>query len=98
MTFVTYTRFGYTRRYTPIPMDKLDEVRTQTRKSLKDLEAQTGKRYGIRTFFLGPRPFQPGTKAASTLKSNARAAKIAIYEVCYNSNHQFSYTDLVTYV
>ena len=98
MATVTYTRFGQTRSYTVVPLDKLDMIRGALRKDLKALEACTGTQYSIRTFFLGPRPFQPGTPAASTLKTNARAAKIGIYKVRYAGNYQYPITELVTYL
>ena len=62
--------------YTAVPLEKLDCIRLELRAKLKRLETETGDRYKIRTFYLGPRK-----KARSTLKSAAYAAKIGIYKV-----------------
>ena len=74
--------------YTIIPLDKLNEVRAETRKQLAELTKSTGKEYYLRTFYIGPRPKPAGreswryaTRPASTLMKNARHAKLAIYEV-----------------
>lgn len=70
--------------YTIVPMEKLNEVRAETNKQLKELTKSTGKQYFIRTFYIGPRPWsysRYASRPASTLKKNARHAKLGIYEV-----------------
>lgn len=85
-------------KYIKIPLDKLDVVRLQTRASLKQLEQRNGKRYTIRTFYLGPRKKRQGT----TNKTDAYAAKIAIYEirkfVPISSHKEFVDNVLVSYI
>lgn len=69
--------------YTKIPLEKLNETRTVLNAQLKLLSLVTGVRYKTRTFYLGPRIVRPGPFGGingSTLKSNAYAAKIGIYE------------------
>lgn len=82
--------------YIQIPLEKLDVVRLQTRTDLKALEKRTGKRYSIRTFYLGPRKVYGSRRQGTTNKSDAYAAKIAIYEV--KSSGRYSYNDLMAYV
>jgi hypothetical protein len=77
-------------RYMKIQLDKLDTVRAATHSGLKQLEASTGKRYSIRTFYLGPRRGPQG-RQGTTNKADAYAAKIAIYE-------EKDYRNLVAYV
>ena len=87
--------------YLQIPLARLDSVRLQTRARLKDLESRTGKRYSIRTFYLGPRRVIGSRRQGTTNKSEAYAAKIAIYEVKRTSERlgrAWNYTNLVTYV
>jgi len=78
-------------RYVKIPMDKLDLVRTATRSSLNQLGTVTGKRYALRTFYFGKRS---GTNRQYTLKSDATAAKVGIYE----SKDGYRYHNLIAYV
>ena len=88
-------------KYTQISLDKLDSVRLRTRADLKDLEKRTGKRYSIRTFYLGPRKVYGSRRQGTTNKTDAYAAKIAIYEVKRTAERlgrAWNYTDLVTYV
>lgn len=63
--------------YTRIPLDKLDEVRATLHARLKERTAATGHRYDIRTFYFGKRS---GSNRQYTLKRDATAAKIAIYD------------------
>lgn len=63
--------------YTKIPLEKLDEVRTVLHANLKTRTEATGYRYKIRTFYFGKRS---GSNRQYTLKRDATAAKIAIYE------------------
>ena len=81
MAMVSYTYQGVTRSYTPIALDKLDEVRLRLRADLAELKSRTGEEYILRTFFLGPRPKNLPSRPASTLKSNAYAAKIGVYKL-----------------
>ena len=74
--------------YTAVPLEKLDCIRLELRAKLKRLETETGERYKIRTFYLGPRKKQRGSRPATTLKSVAYAAKIGIYKV-KKVNHTF---------
>lgn len=68
--------------YTKIPLEKLDEVRLVLRSKLKKLENETGKKYVIRTFYCGPRKASRwGSRPATTLKTDATAAKIGVYRV-----------------
>ena len=67
--------------YTAVPLEKLDYIRLELRAKLKRLETETGERYKIRTFYLGPRKKARNSRPASTLKSAAYAAKIGIYKV-----------------
>jgi len=63
--------------FSKIPLIELDYIRLRVRAELKKLEASTGEKYAIRTFYLGPR----GYRDRNTLKSRATAAKIGIYTV-----------------
>lgn len=79
--------------YTKIPLDKLDEVRATLRAHLKERTAATGYRYDIRTFYFGKRS---GSNRQYTLKRDATAAKIAIYDskdtpYGYNRFHNLVY-------
>lgn len=67
--------------YTAIPLEKLDYIRLELRAKLKQLEASTGERYAIRTFYCGPRKKHRTHRPASTLKTMATAAKLGIYKV-----------------
>ena len=67
--------------YTKIPLEKLDYIRLTLRAKLKQLEASTGEKYSIRTFYCGPREKYRTHRPASTLKAKATAAKIGIYKV-----------------
>ena len=68
MAMVSYTYQGVTRSYTPIALDKLDEVRLRLRADLAELKSRTGEEYIL-------------SRPASTLKSNAYAAKIGVYKL-----------------
>lgn len=81
MAMVSYRRLGVTRSYTPIALDKLDEVRLRLRADLAELKSRTGEEYILRTFFLGPRRKNTYIRPASTLKSDAYAAKIGVYKL-----------------
>lgn len=66
---------SYSKEYTKIKLTELDRVRAIANAAVKPLG------YTTRVFWLGPRPsseFQ--TTASSTRKSDAVAAKIAIYK------------------
>jgi hypothetical protein len=63
--------------YTRIPLERLDEVRNALHARLKERTANTGERYDIRTFYFGKRS---GPNRQYTLKRNATAAKIGVYE------------------
>lgn len=63
--------------YTKIPLEKLDLVRATLNANLKLLSLSTGRRYKIRTFYFGKRS---GSNRQYTLKSDATAAKIGVYE------------------
>lgn len=63
--------------FTKIPLGDLDYIRLELRAKLKRLEATTGLKYSIRTFYLGPRGYRDRT----TVKARATAAKIGIYTV-----------------
>lgn len=58
-------------QYTVIPMDKLDFAREELHKSLN----KANIKYKLRTFYIGPRKYNNAT----TNKSDAKFAKIAIY-------------------
>jgi len=76
--------------YTKIPLEKLDYIRLELRAKLKRLEAETGVRYAIRTFYCGHRTSQRtrwNRNPASTNKANATAAKIGIYKVSLKQWH-----------
>jgi hypothetical protein len=89
--------------YIAIPLEKLEVVRLQTRASLKDLEKRTNKQYKIRTFYLGPRKIRAdGGRQGTTNKTDAYAAKLAIYEIKrydpISGAKGYFYNNLVTYV
>lgn len=95
----------YDKSFTVIPMDRLDYIRLTLRAKLKELEATTGEKFKIRTFFLGPRPKfnNPYSKArpASTRKSVATGAKIGIYKVTSGVTSwgdNYSYAELDRYI
>jgi len=81
--------------YTKIPLDKLDEVRATLRAHLKERTAATGYRYDIRTFYFGKRS---GSNRQYTLKSDATAAKIGIYEENPSYGYRSGSFDLAYYV
>jgi hypothetical protein len=58
--------------YTAIPLSKLEDIREMLRPGLK------GKK--IRTFYLGPRPSVRGIYPRQTVRADAVAAKIAVYD------------------
>jgi hypothetical protein len=66
--------------YNLIPLATLDVARTTLNAMLKLRSKEDGVRYGIRTFYLGPRDKASyGSYPGQTLKSQARAAKIGVY-------------------
>lgn len=70
----------FDRAYTVIPLATLDVARTTLNAMLKLRSKADGVRYGIRTFYLGPRGVADyGSAPGQTLKSQARAAKIGVY-------------------
>jgi len=64
--------------FTKISLQALPMVRSELLKRLKVLSRETGKKYKIRTFYLGPR-FNSGQ--GQTLKRHAHSAKIGVYEI-----------------
>lgn len=72
--------------FTIIPLEKLNETRTELKEILTLLGLKTGEKYSIRTFFIGPRPNKKHTflggyiRPGSTLKGNATGAKIGVYK------------------
>ena len=71
--------------FTIIPLEKLNETRTELKANLALLGLETGEKYSIRTFFIGPRPkkkhFLGGyIRPGSTLTGNATGAKIGVYK------------------
>jgi hypothetical protein len=67
--------------YTVIPLEKLESVRAELKAKLKLLSETDGVRYGLRTFYLGPRQKADyGSFPGQTKKSDAVAAKIGVYE------------------
>lgn len=64
------------RDYSLVALDELSAVRASIRADLKS--KSDDKKYRLRTFYLGPRRSR---RSMCTLKADARAAKIAIYEV-----------------
>ena len=64
------------RDYNLVALDELSAVRAAIRADLKS--KSDNKKYRLRTFYLGPRRSR---RSMCTLKADARAAKIAIYEV-----------------
>ena len=69
------------RAYTVIPLEKLESVRAELKAKLKLMSEEDNVRYGLRTFYLGPRQkARYGSYPGQTPKSQARAAKIGVYE------------------
>ena len=67
--------------YTVIPLEKLESVRAELNAKLKVLSEEDGVRYGLRTFYLGPRQKAGyGSYPGQTPKPDAVAAKIGVYE------------------
>ena len=81
--------------YTKIPLGQLDLVRTTLKAHLKSRTEATGYRYKTRTFFLGPRS---GPTRAYTLKDDAYAAKIGIYEQNPRGGYRSDSFDLSYYI
>jgi len=81
--------------YTRIPLEKLDEVRATLNAKLKERTTATGQRYAIRTFYFGKRS---GSNRQYTLKCDATAAKIAIYESKERSYGFIRHDNLAYYV
>lgn len=79
--------------YTVVPMEKLDEIRALTHVKLRELSAVTGKKYTIRTFYLGPRRKRNDMHLR---RCYATGAKIAVYEV--KTTEYGSWPSLVAYV
>ena len=67
--------------YTKIELNELDSVRKMIRAAIALNYINTGEKYTIRTFYLGPRKRRRGSYQATTNKSDAYAAKIAVYKV-----------------
>ena len=63
--------------YTKIPLEQLDLVRSTLNAHLKSRTEATGVRYKTRTFYFGKRS---GSNRQYTLKSDATAAKVGIYQ------------------
>ena len=67
--------------YTVIPLEKLESVRAELNAKLKLMSEEDSVRYGLRTFYLGPRQKADyGSYPGQTAKSDAVAAKIGVYE------------------
>lgn len=98
MAMVSYRRLGVSYSYTPIALDKLDEVRLRLRADLAELKSRTGEEFILRTFYLGPRPKGVYSVPASTLKSNARAAKIGVYKVQKRGKYVYKPGDVRRFV
>jgi hypothetical protein len=81
--------------YTKIPLEKLDETRSVLNAQLKLLTFDTGVRYKTRTFYFGKRS---GSNRQYTLKSDAIAAKIGIYEENPSYGYRSGSFDLAYYV
>jgi hypothetical protein len=86
--------------YTVIPLEKLESVRAELNAKLKLLSETDGVRYGLRTFYLGPRQkARYGSYPGQTLKSQARAAKIGVYEFEFDLHSgRYVPTNLLHYV
>lgn len=68
--------------YNKIPLDRLDMARACLNAMLKQRGKLDNKRYGTRTFYLGPRTKADyGSYPGQTLKSDAFAAKVGVYEM-----------------
>jgi len=74
-------------------MEKLDSVRALTHEKLREFSKLTGKKYRIRTFYLGPRK---NKRDMHLRRCYATGAKIAIYEM--KSGSYGSWPSLVAYV
>jgi len=81
--------------YTKIPLEQLDLVRSTLRAHLKSRTEATGYRYKIRTFYFGKRS---GSNRQYTLKSDATAAKIGIYEQNPRGGYRSDSFDLSYYI
>lgn len=79
--------------YTVVPMEKLDEIRALIHVKLREFGRLTGKKYKIRTFYLGPRK---NKRDMHLRRCYATGAKIAIYEV--KTGTYGSWPGLVAYV
>jgi len=84
----------YSKAYTPIPLEKLDYIRSELHTKLKQLSRFTGQKYAIRTFYLGARPY----RARNTTRADATSAKIGIYTYKKSQYSDYSYTTLDRYV
>lgn len=93
------------KNYRKIPLDKLESTRLSIRAHLKFLEETTGKKYAIRTFYLGPRKEQSSKyhtiRQGTTNKADAYAAKIAVYRITRTATRDgraWNYTELDHYI
>ena len=80
--------------YTKIPLEQLDLVRSTLNAKLKLLSKEDGVRYKTRTFYFGKRS---GSNRQYTLKSDATAAKVGIYEE-NGQGYRSGCFDLIYYV
>lgn len=85
--------------YNVIPIDRLDMARVFLNAMLKQRGKVDGKRYGTRTFYLGPRTPVGSRRPGQTLKSDAYAAKIGVYEMRYDSySNRYAPGNLLYYI
>jgi hypothetical protein len=82
------------KNYTVLPLNELDNARAIVKRTLRKVEAKTGDKYKIRTFYLGPRL---GWQRNNTLKRMATGAKIGIYKA-YRFESGFLHYELQGYV
>lgn len=87
---------GYSKSFTPVPLAELDRARLAAKAQIAEIYKATGVRLRMRTFFVGPRP-RFSQRPASTLKTNAVAAKLAFYKATGSSPSGFVYYSLIGY-
>ena len=93
---------GCSKLFTPVPLAELDRARRAAKAQMAEIYKATGVRLRMRTFFVGPRPksayqIRFSQRPASTLKTNAVAAKLAFYKATGSSPSGFVYYSLIGY-
>ena len=84
---------GYSKAFTPVPMDELDAARAAANAKMAEIYKRTGIKLRLRTFYLGPRRKRTDMHVRKALASGA---KLAFYKRETGSSG-YTYYNLVGY-